>query len=66
VTRIRNLAEALAAAAAPFEAAEVDRRDAFEERAAIMEYEGGMSRAEAERCAAVDCANRIARPRAPQ
>ena len=55
-----NLAEALAAAAAPFEAAEADRRDAFEERAAIMEYEGGMSRAEAERCAAEDCAKRNA------
>ena len=42
------------------------RRHAFEERAAIMEYDGGMSRTEAERCATVDCANRIARPRAPQ
>ncbi len=62
----RNLAEALAAAAAPFEAEEADRRHAFEERAAIMEYEGGMSRAEAERCATVDCANRIAKPPAPQ
>ncbi len=37
----RDLAEALAAAAAPFEAEEADRRHAFEERAAIMEYEGG-------------------------
>ena len=62
----RNLAEALAAAAAPFEADEAERRHAFEERAAIMEYDGGMSRAEAERCAAADCANRIMKPRAPQ
>ncbi len=61
----RNLAEALAAAAAPFEAEEADRRHAFEERAAIMEYEGGMSRAEAERYAALDCAIRIMRPRVP-
>ena len=56
----RDLEEALAAAAAPFEAAEADRRHAFEERAAIMEYDGGMSRAEAERRAAEDCAKQNA------
>ncbi len=32
---------------------DADRRDAFEERAAIMEYDGGMSRAEAELAAYV-------------
>ena len=32
----------------------IDLRDAFEERAAIMEYDGGMSRADAERAAALD------------
>ena len=32
----------------------IDLRHAFEERAAIMEYDGGMSRADAERAAAAD------------
>jgi hypothetical protein len=61
MTPRRDLAAALAAAAAPFKAADADRRDAFEERAAIMEYEGGMSRAEAERRAAEDCAKQNAK-----
>ena len=33
-----------------------DERDAFEERAAILEYDAGLSRGEAERLAAADVA----------
>ncbi len=47
-----DLSGALAAALAVFGAVEEDRRHAFEERAAILEYDGGVSRAEAERRAA--------------
>jgi hypothetical protein len=45
---------ALAAASVAFKAVEANWHDAFEEHAAIMEYYGGLSRAEAERRAAVD------------
>lgn len=59
-----DLSAALAVASRPFEELEADSLDAFEERAAIMEHDGGMCRAEAERNAAADCADRITRPRA--
>ncbi len=38
------------------QALSADERDAFEERAAILEYDAGLSRAEAERLAAADIA----------
>lgn len=49
---------------APQQAHELDdaQREAFEERAAIMEYDGGMTRAEAER-AATECLRRDASKR---
>lgn len=47
-----DLSGVLGAALAVFTAEEEDRRHTFEERAAIMEYDGGLSRYEAERRAA--------------
>ena len=37
----------------------IDLRDAFEERAAILEYDGGMSRADSERRAAAETGYRF-------
>lgn len=44
---------------------ELDWHDAFEERAAIMEFDGGLPRAEAERQARIDIAT-LRAPKSPQ
>ena len=59
-----DLSGALAAALAVFGAEEEERRHAFEERAAILEYDGGLSRAEAERRAAEELGIKLPEPRA--
>ena len=47
-----DLATAIASALAPLEAARQDRRADFEERAAILEFDHGLTRDQAERQAA--------------
>ncbi|MCK8787319.1 hypothetical protein M0638_23385, partial [Roseomonas sp. NAR14] len=38
----------------PLSAAEISRRDAYEERAAILEFDAGLTREEAERLARIE------------